>query len=372
MPTVRARLQDKAGYGRSRSANRNMNATPFPGFPRMLKAVAGPLAALGLLMSLQACGAPASATTAQAGTTPASAMRTYDSSMTAAKVAQADHNELLALSLTTSAEYALVSAAYTAGTGVGSASADRPVYGRPTLYVPKLTTYPQWFMAMTPQHPAKGGPARTSLMVFYRASSGSAWQLSGSVLLNPGTARPTVATGHDGYATALPTNSQSLKISPDEVGATDATVADDGPSSAATAVVAAGPQTTGLYSTNAAIKKQAAARHEFYQWEMEGTSYPVFALRTADGGALVFYTMYLNTVTEATNEPPRHSHAPLPTVPVPAEYQPFLPSKTGTLHHQLTGDQTLQYAALVPPASSKTGKIQVIGSAGGPTYAHGF
>ena len=339
----------------------------------MLKAVAGPLTALGLLMSVQGCGARASATTAQASPTPAGAMRAYDAYVTAAKVALADHNEQLALSLTTSAQYALVAAAYTAGTGPASAAAaDRPVYGRPTLYVPKLTTYPQWFMAVAPEHPAGGGPTRTSLMVFNRGSSGATWQLSGSVLLNPGSAPLTVATGHDGYATALDTSSQSLKIRPDEVGATVATVADDGPSSAATAVVAAGPQTTGLYSANAAIEKQAATRHEFYQWELEGTSYPVFALRTANGGALVFYTMYLTTVTETTNTPPRNGHAPLPTVPVPAEYKPFLPSTTGTLHHQLTGDQTLQYAALVPPASSRTGRIQVIGSAGGPTYAHGF
>lgn len=339
----------------------------------MLKAVAGPLAALGLLLSVQGCGARASATTAEAAPTRAGALRAYDSYVTAEKVALADHNELLALSLTTSAQYALVQAAYTAGTGPASGSAAaRPVYGRPVLYLPKLTTYPQWFMAVAPEHRAGGGPTRTSLMVFDRASASATWQLSGSVLLNPGTAPLTVAAGHDGYATALATSSQSLRIRPDEVGATVATVTDDGPSSAATAVVAAGPQTTGLYSTNAAIRKQAATRHEFYQWELEGTSYPVFALRTANGGALVFYTMYLNTVTEATKAPPRNSHAPLPTVPVPAEYKPFLPKTTGTLHHQLTGDQTLQFAALVPPATSQTGKIQVIGSAGGPTYAHGF
>jgi hypothetical protein len=339
----------------------------------MLRAALVPLAALGLLMSVQGCSTTASATTSAGGPTLASVTRAYDSYVTAERVALADHNELLALSLTTSAEYALVSAGYTAGTGPGAAAAaDRPVFGRPTLYVPKLTTYPQWFMAAAPEHPARGGPARTSLMVFYRAGSGATWQLSGSVLLNPGTAPLPVATGRGGYATPLATSSQALKVRPDEVGAMHATVADDGPSSPATAVVAAGPQTTGLYSAYAAARRQAATRHEFYQWEMEGSSYPVFALRTTDGGALVFYTMYLDTVTEATNQPPRHSHAPLPTLPVPARYKPFLPSDTGTLHHQLTGDQTMQYAALVPPANSQNGKIQVIGSAGGPTYAHGY
>ena len=34
---------------------------------------------------------------------------------------------------------------------------------------------------------------------------------------------------------------------------------------------------------------------DVYQWSMEGTPYPAFALRTADGGALVLYAMYLNS-----------------------------------------------------------------------------
>ncbi len=349
-----------------------MRATSLPGVRRTLKAVAVPLAAVALLMSVQGCSTKAAATISVTGPTQASALRAFNSYAAADQVALADHNELLALSLTTSAQYALVAAGYTAGTGPGAASAkDRPVYGRPTLYVPKLTTYPQWFMAVAPEHPAGGGPSRTALMVFYRADARTAWALSGSVLLDRPAPPLKVLTAR-GNATALATSDQSLQVRPEEVGAMNATVADDGPASAASAAVAAGPQTTGLYSANAAIARQASARHEFYQWELEGSSYPVFALRTAGGGALVFYTMYLNTTTQATNEPPRHSHAPLPTVPVPPEYQPFLPAGTGILHHELTGDQTMQFAALVPPASAKTAKIQVIGSGGGPTYAHGF
>lgn len=349
-----------------------MRATSLLGVRRTLKAVAVPLAAVALLMSVQACSTRASATTSAAGPTQASALRAFDSYVAAEKVALADHNELLALSLTTSAQYALVSAGYTAGIGPAAAPArDRPVYGKPTLYVPKLTTYPQWFVAAAPEHPAGGGPARTALMVFYRSGAGATWALSGSVLLNQAAPPLTVAASQAGEATALATSDQSLQVRPEEVGAMHASVADDGPASAASVAVAAGPQTTGLYSANNAIARRDSARHESYQWELEGSSYPVFALRTAGGGALVFYTMYLNTVTEAARQPPRH-HAPLPTVPVPPRYRPLLPAGTGTLHHQLTVDHTMQFAALVPAASAKTAKIQVIGSAGGPTYAHGY
>jgi hypothetical protein len=337
----------------------------------VLKAMAGPLAAVGLLLSAQGCGTTASATTSSSGPSQASAMKVFDSYVTAAKVALADHNELLALSLTTSAEYSMMSAAFTTATASGAAL-PIPLYGRPTLYVPKVTTFPQWFVATAPEHPATGGPSRTALMVFDRAYAGATWELAGSVLLDAGAPGPGVATDRAGYATALSTADQTPKVRPDIVGPMHATVADDGPSSAATAAVAAGPQTTGLYAANAAIGRQATARHESYQWQMQGTSYPVFALRTTDGGALVFYTMYLNTQTAPAKAPPRNSKAPLPVIPVPAAYQALLPAKQAAIHRQLTANQTLSYVALDPPASARAAKIQVIGAGGGPTYAHGY
>ena len=99
---------------------------------------------------------------------------------------------------------------------------------------------------------------------------------------------------------------QPIDRRPDVVGAMHATVADDGPASAAAPVVQAGPQTTGLYHANAAIARQAATQKTTYTWELEGTSYPFFALRTTDGGALVFYTMTLATTTVATRVSFRH------------------------------------------------------------------
>ena len=90
-----------------------MNAT-FTGIPRALLAILGPLVALGLLLSVQGCSTPASAGTSVTGPTPASALGVFNSFVTAEKVALANHNELLALSLLTGSQYSITEATYAA------------------------------------------------------------------------------------------------------------------------------------------------------------------------------------------------------------------------------------------------------------------
>jgi hypothetical protein len=333
-------------------------------------AILGPLAALGLLLSVQGCGTAASATTASVtGPTPASALGVYNSFVTANRVALANQNELLALSLLTGSQYSITSATYTAATARGHLMTG-PVYGPPTLYVPKLTTYPQWFMATVPERPATGGATQTALLVFDRLDAEAIWALSSSAVLDAGAAL-NVAVDRAGYATALATSDQALKLRPDVVGAIHAAVADDGPSSAAAPVVQAGPQTTGLYQANAAIARQVAAQKDSYSWELEGTSFPFFALRTTDGGALVFYTMALATSTVAAHLPPAHSHAKPPVIPVPAAFKSLVPATHLPFQHGLNVNYTYSYIALDPAATAQKAALQVIGVNGAPTYVHG-
>jgi hypothetical protein len=347
-----------------------MNATRLS-IPRALMAILGPLTAFGLLLSLQGCGTTASATTASVtGPTPASALGVYNSFVTANKVALANHNELLALSLLTGSQYNITLATYRAATTSGHLMTGS-VYGPPTLYVPKLTTYPQWFMATAPEHPATGGPTRTALLVFDRPDAAVTWALSGSALLDPGSPALKVAVDKAGYATALATSDRTLKLQPVVVGAIHATVADDGPASAAAPAVLAGPQTTGLYQVNKAIAQQVAAQNDSYSWELEGTSFPFFALRTKDGGALVFYTMTLATTTIAAHLPHAHSKAPLPVIQVPAVFKGLVPAKHPPFQHQLTVNSTFSYIALDPAATAQQAPLQVIGAAGAVTYVRG-
>jgi hypothetical protein len=156
----------------------------------------------------------------------------------------------------------------------------------------------------------------------------------------------------------------SLLLRPDVVGATQAAVVDDGPASPAVAVVSSGPQTTGLYSAQAAQARADAAPGLQYQWLLEGAPYPRFELRTADGGALVLYSMYLNTTTEHPN---LVAGSP---IQVPASISPLftVPNEIG--YHALWANWTYQFAAIDPPSTAHNAKLQIIAAQGTPTYAH--
>jgi hypothetical protein len=272
----------------------------------------------------------------------------------------ANHDALLAASLTSSSQYSLVSTQWSIGQVTTA-----PTYGKPTLYVPKLTTYPQWFMAAVPEY-RHGRAAGTYLMVFDRPEAAASWALDGSVLLNRGSSTLPVAV-KNGYATALRTTDTNLLFRPDEVGAMHASVVDEGPSSPAAKVVADGPLTTGLYTSYAAQAKQARAQGYYYSWELEGTSYPFFALATTDGGAVVMYTMAMNTATSrvrAAKEP----------IPVPDALKPLVAVGRPPITHVLDIDSTLQYVAIDPPPAKSggtAGKLQVVGSTGFTTYVGG-
>jgi hypothetical protein len=105
-----------------------------------------------------------------------------------------------------------------------------------------------------------------------------------------------------------------------------------------------------------------------YQWELEGANYPQFALRTAAGGALVFYAMSLDTTVAVPDYvdkgDPVHSGPP---ISVPLDLQMLLPAGQPEPLVQLSSRQLLSFAAIDPPAG--TAKIQVIAIGGGLTSA---
>ena len=110
-------------------------------------------------------------------------------------------------------------------------------------------------------------------------------------------------------------------------------------------------------------------RGDVRQWELDGTNYPQFALRTADGGALVFYAMYLNTTVEVPAllnkaEPVN----PGPPITVPPYVAPLLGLGKATPRRHLEAQQLLSFSAVDPPGSPA--KIQVIAIGGGPNYAY--
>jgi hypothetical protein len=304
-------------------------------------------------------------------------------------------NPALALALETDPQQAVDSAADSAALRSldMSASALRqalkrlvpPAYAAPTFYLPEQSGYPHFFVAdatqkLTGNHSSVAAAPNSvdgaeihsfgpELMLFEQASAGAPWLLASTSKLAVGETLPKLATDSAGYVPTVPPSDAALLAQPDDTGPLQAAVVDDGSASAATKAVADGPLTTGLYEGAVNHDDELTAPHgDVYQWELEGATYPEFALRTAAGGALVFYAMTLNTmvaVPDYVNKAnPIHSGPP---IQVPADVQSLLPPGQPAPLIQLQSQQTLSFAATDP--AQGTAKIQVIAMGGGLTSA---
>ena len=323
--------------------------------------------AVVILLSVQGC---APAPDADADTPPvhsvtfAGARIAYQNYLKVSDAAAAKGDVTAALSVVTAAQWAQTKSQYTARALAGT-PIPRYRYGTPTFYVPALTGYPQWFVVAaerTTVTSGKPGAKVSTLMLFDRETKSVAWTLSGTAVL--GRPLPAIARNTDGYAIAVPTSDTALLLRPDVVGATHAAVVDDGPASPAAAVVAAGPQTTGLHAAQVARAAAERARGLNYEWLLQGAPYPQVGLRLADGGALIFYGMNLNI----TNEHPNLAKgAP---IPMPAAFTPLLTGPTEIGYHAVYVNLTYQFAAIDPPAGARDAKLDVIAWQSGPSYAH--
>jgi hypothetical protein len=311
--------------------------------------------------------APArAATSAHDGLTLAEAQAAYGAYLTVSDTAAAQSDPVQGLSAVAYAQWAVVRGQYAA-----LASSRIPVtryrYTRPVFYVPALTNYPQWFVVTASRRTVTGshlGTAEPTVLLFERPQPGLPWTLNGSAVLDR--PLPTIARDSDGYAIDVTTTDPTLLLRPDVVGATQAAVVDEGPASPATAVIGPGPLTTGLYAAQAAYARAEAAQGLQYQWLLQGAAFPQFEMRTADGGALVFYGMYLNTTTEHPN---LASGAP---IPVPAGFGPLLAAPTEVGYHAVYANWTYEYVATDPPLTKHNAKVEVIAADGGPSYGHAY
>ena len=129
---------------------------------------------------------------------------------------------------------------------------------------------------------------------------------------------------------------------------------DDSPASAAAKAVAAGPLTAAMYQ--AARDRSGTGLQvpggDVYQWDMEGAAYPAFALRTADGGALVLYAMYLDsTVAVPSYLDEGDPINPGPPIEIPLDLSPLLPANPPTPRVALEQQDLLSFAAIDPSAA---------------------
>jgi hypothetical protein len=191
-------------------------------------------------------------------------------------------------------------------------------YVQPSFSIPLQTAYPAWFAVRVHQQPVppKSGSSNADLdMVFTRASASARWLevLDGYVLSGAGPA-PRVATDSHGNALQIaPTDGGRLALAPAQLPAADVGYLNAG--SGPAVPLRPGlptPKASGPFVNFVNGETNLGVLHDkaFFEGQAPGqvvvqvvhatTADPVYALRTADGGALVFYdlsaTMTISTV----------------------------------------------------------------------------
>ena len=330
---------------------------------------AAALAAVTLL-SIQGCAPAPDAdadTPASHSVTVADAQAAYQTYLTVSDTAAATGDQASALTVVTSAQWAQTRSQYNALVAAGT-PVPRYRYSAPAFYVPALSGFPEWFMVTanrTTVTRGKPGATDSTLMLFAREKATEDWTLSGTAVLSR--PLPAIARDADGYAVPVSTSDSGLLLRPDVVGATQAALVDDGPSSPAAGVIAAGPLTTGLHAAQTARAAAEQRRGLQYQWLLQGAPFPQVGLRLAgSGGALIMYGMYLNTSNEHPN---LVAGSP---IPVPAEFKPLLAEPTEIGYHAVFANWAYQFAAIDPLATASNGKLEIIGSQRGPSLGHAY
>lgn len=279
--------------------------------------------------------------------TPDIATRAFRSYVQNDDVARASGDERLALSWTDDGQAQLTAAEFRKAAFTGD-PVPRYVYSHQRFYVPRLAQFPKWFVVSADRTIAPGGhdDKKNVIMAFVRKSADSRWRLSLSTSLDPKARQPQITVGKDGYATPLATFDVGLVIQPRIVPAMQATLAEEGPESLAAKVMHTGAHTSGYYLGDQRSEARNKERGLAYDTVYAATGFPIYSLRTADGGGLVLYALSRNTVTFVKDK--RHGH-----LSVPRDAAHLL--DTIVLKDELDVTETLQFAAVVPakPAGTK-------------------
>jgi hypothetical protein len=214
---------------------------------------------------------------------------------------------------------------------------------KPQTYLPAFDGYPVWFVAVSDMVPDGG----TSVDLVLRPSAGALWKKSLSVVLDKGAKVPQIAE-RDGSPAAVTGRTVGPVMQPAEAAAAYAALLERGPDSAQAAEFVPHPDTERAHTASQANRAQSSAFS--YDQTFEVTS--VRALSTADGGALVLFTM-------AENEELSMRNASLQFAEDDA-----VAAYTGVLKAEsfLRTTWVWQVVAAVPPTNPDDNRVRLLGS----------
>lgn len=289
--------------------------------------------------------------------TPAEAARVVAADLAADDVARAAGDERLGLMLSRDGQTPITIARFRST----DMRPPRYEYGTPTVLVPRNRNFPHWFAA-TVERRGEDGERALMVLVYLRVSEQANWQRSFASLVTGGSGLPAVHLDAEGYATALSTRDESIAISPHLMAPVHATAAEEGTQGYAAGLIAPGPLTTDYATEIAARQSDAKENCLHYDSIFAASTYPVFALRTEDGGALIMYSLTRTTTWTAKVEPCAQRIA----VPDEARWalgRPFA-------RKELRVQEIQQYVSVAPPKTART-PARVIGFEGAVTRATG-
>ncbi|MFH8441477.1 hypothetical protein ACH4D3_09660 [Streptomyces sp. NPDC018026] len=147
--------------------------------------------------------------------------------------------------------------------------------------IPKKAGWPRWFVADTKAN--KRGKARW-LLVFTRDGLEETWEAAYLTLVAPGKV-PEFKTDQDGWAEAVPANATDVSVPPADLSKDYTTYLQDGGKTFA----------DGVHTSSwRALREKRSTRPglvtQYIDEPLANGDYAPLALRTEDGGALVFFT----------------------------------------------------------------------------------
>ncbi|RZU25211.1 hypothetical protein [Streptomyces sp. BK239] len=220
-----------------------------------------------------------------------------------------------------------------------------------TYTIVKKAGWPRWFVADAKAN--KGGDARW-VLVFTRDALSDPWEAAYLTLVAPG-ALPAFAKDKDGWAQAVPADSRRLSRVPGELSKDYTAYLRAGGTSFAN-----GPYTSELRSARAKNSIRPGLVTQYIDEPLTDGDFAPLALRTADGGALVFF---------ATHHYVKQTAAAGTSVPAPNQNVRAL--TTGEVSRALTMEFVANEAAVVRGGSAGGSAVSLLSRLEGLTAAKG-
>ncbi|MGV9990196.1 hypothetical protein [Streptomyces sp. NPDC003374] len=217
--------------------------------------------------------------------------------------------------------------------------------------IPKKAGWPRWFLADTRAN--KGGDARW-LLVFVRDGLGERWRVAYLTLVAPGRV-PEFKKDADGWAEAVPADATGLSVPPAGLSKGYTTYLRSGGQA-----FAPGTHTSGWRELRAKDAARPGLATQYIDEPLTNGSYAPLALRTTDGGALVFF---------ASHHYEKQTAAAGASVPAPNQDVRAL--TTGEIKQSLTMEFVSNEVALDPPTAGPARQIALLGRIQGLTSAQG-